>query len=129
MTPRPQCVKAIKELQCFTPDAEKDIMEGNTPLTQIYRNFLLSEMYGLHGEKEELQSFSIILAPEQHPTTDNEVNSLLSELREEYKNNKIKKINLEDFVNAIIDYCPDAYRVVFERFYDRYLNFGKFDKY
>ena len=125
-TPRPQCVKAIKELQCFTPDAEKKIMDGITPLTQIYRNFLLSEIYGL---REGLQSHSIILAPKNHPSTDNEVNSLLSELREEYKNSKIKKINLEDFVNAIIDYCPDAYRVVFERFYDRYLTFGKLDKY
>ena len=124
-TPRPQCVKAIKELQCFTPDTEKDIMEGNTPLTQIYRNFLLSEIYGL---REGLQSHSIILAPEQHPTTDNEVKSLVDNLSDGYKA-KIKKVHLEDFVNAIIDYCPDAYRVVFERFYDRYLNFGKLDKY
>ena len=103
-------------------------MEGNTPLTQIYRNFLLSEMYGLHGETEELQSHSIILAPEQHPTTDNEVKSLVDNLSDGYKA-KIKEVHLEDFVNAIIDYCPDEYRVVFERFYDRYLNFGKLDKY
>ena len=127
-TPRPQCVKAIKELQCFTPDAEKDIMEGNTPLTQIYRNFLLSEMYGLHGETEELQSFSIILAPEQHPTTETELKSLVDNLSDGYKA-KIKDVTLEDFVNAIINHCPDEYRVVFERFYDRYLNFGKLDKY
>ena len=126
--PRSQCATAIKELQCFTPDAEKDIMKGNTPLTQIYRNFLLSEMYGLHGETEELQSFSIILAPEQHPTTKTELKSLVDNLSDGYKA-KIKEVHLEDFVNAIIDYCPDAYRVVFERFYDRYLNFGKLDKY
>ena len=127
-TPRPQCVKAIKELQCFTPDTEKNIMEGNTPLTQIYRNFLLSEMYGLHGETEELQSFSIILAPEQHPTTETELKSLVDNLSDGYKA-KIKDVTLEDFVNAIIRVCPDEYRVVFERFYDRYLNFGKLDKY
>ena len=126
--PRPQCVKAIKELQCFTPDTEKDIMEGNTPLTQIYRNFLLSEMYGLHGETEELQSFSIILAPEQHPTTKTELKSLVDNLSDGYKA-KIKEVHLGDFVNAIINHCPDTYRVVFERFYDRYLNFGKLDKY
>ena len=124
--PREQSLKAIRQLKCFNPDVEMRILEGKVKLTQIYRNFLLSETY---GKWETLESYSIILAPKNHPSTDNEVNSLLSELREEYKNNKIKKINLEDFVNAIIDYCPDAYRVVFKRFYDRYLNFGKLDKY
>ena len=124
--PREQSLKAIRQLKCFNPDVEMRILEGKVKLTQIYRNFLLSETY---GKWETLESYSIILAPKNHPSTDNEVNSLLSELREEYKNSKIKKINLEDFVNAIIDYCPDAYRVVFERFYDRYLNFGKLEKY
>jgi transglutaminase-like putative cysteine protease len=124
--PREQSLKAMRQLKCFNPDVEMRIIEGKVKLTQIYRNFLLSETY---GKWKTLESYSIILAPNDHPSTDNEVNSLLSELREEYKNNKIKKINLEDFVNAIIDYCPDAYRVVFERFYDRYLNFGKLDKY
>ena len=123
--PRPQCAKAIMELQCFTPDAEKKIMDGITPLTQIYRNFLLSEIYGL---REGLQSHSIILAPEQHPTTINELNSLIDNLSDDHKG-KIKDVTLEDFVNAIIDYCPDAHRVVFKRFYDRYLNFGKLGKY
>ena len=123
--PRPQCAKAIMELQCFTPDAEKKIMDGITPLTQIYRNFLLSEIYGL---REGLQSHSIILAPKGHPTTINELNSLIDNLSDDHKG-KIKDVTLEDFVNAIIDYCPDAYRVIFERFYDRYLNFGKLDKY
>ena len=123
--PRSQCATAIKELQCFTPEIEESIMEGNTPLTQIYRNFLLSEIYGL---REGLQSHSIILAPEQHPTTDNEVKSLIDNLSDDHKG-KIKDVTLEDFVNAIIRVCPDAYRVVFERFYDRYLNFGKLDKY
>ena len=124
--PREQSLKAIRQLKCFNPDVEMRILEGKVKLTQIYRNFLLSETY---GKWETLESYSIILAPKDHPSTDNEVNSLLSELREEYKNNKIKKITLEDFVNAIIDYCPDEYRVAFERFYDRYLNFGKLDKY
>ena len=124
--PREQSLKAMRQLKCFNPDVEMRIIEGKVKLTQIYRNFLLSETY---GKWKTLESYSIILAPNDHPSTDNEVNSLLSELREEYKNNKIKKINLEDFVNAIIDYCPDEYRVVFGRFYDRYLDFGKLDKY
>ena len=55
-TPRKQSLKAVQELNCFTPDVEKSIMKGTTPLTQIYRNFLLSEMY---GHKEGLLSYSI----------------------------------------------------------------------
>ena len=123
--PRSQCVNAIKELQCFTPNTEKNIMEGNTPLTQIYRNFLLSETYGL---KEELQSYSIILAPKNHPSTKREFNSLHNELREEYQH-KIKPIDLEKFVNNIIRVCPETYKSAFERFYDRYLNFAKLERY
>lgn len=120
-TPRSQSVDAIKELQCFDPDTEKGIMEGKIPLTQIYRNFLLSEMY---GHDKELKSYSIILAPERHPSTRKEFDSLCDGLREKYKH-KIKKVDLEDFVNAIIANCPNEYRVDFEQFYDRYLNFDK----
>ena len=123
-TPRKQSLKAVQELNCFTPDVEKSIMKGTTPLTQIYRNFLLSEMY---GHKEGLLSYSIILAPQKHPTTKKELESLTNVLRNEYKN-KIKQVYLEDFVNAIIINCPDEYREVFERFYDRYLNFDKLKK-
>ena len=90
-------------------------------MTQIYRNFLLSEAYGFYNE---LQSYSIILAPEQHLITKKELESLTNVLRDEYKN-KIKEIKLEDFVNALINNCSEEYRVVFERFNDRYLNFEK----
>ena len=101
------------------------ILEGEVKLTQIYRNFLLSETY---GEWNTLESYSIILAPQDHPSTDNEVNSLLSELREEYKN-KIEEINLEDFVERIISVCPEEYATIFKRFYDRYLNFEKLNNF
>lgn len=121
--PRAQNLKAVRELQCFNADVEQSIMKGDSPLTQIYRNFLLSEMYGL---KEDLQSYSIILAPKEHPTTEKELESLTNGLRDEYKE-KIRNIYLEDFVNAIIRNCPNKYRIVFERFYDRYLNFGKLE--
>ena len=119
--PRTQCINAIKKLQCFTPDVEKCIMVGDTPLTQIYRNFLLSEMYGF---EEGLLSYSIILAPNGHPSTERELESLTNGLREEYKN-KIEKIDLEDFVERIISVCPVEYATIFERFYDRYLNLDK----
>ena len=119
--PRAKSIEAVKKLQCFNPDVEKSIMGGSTPLTQIYRNFLLSEMY---GHKEGLLSYSIILAPKRHPSNKRELESLTNGLREEYKN-KIKEIKLEDFVERIISICPEEYATIFERFYDRYLNFDK----
>ena len=118
---REKSIECIKQLKCFSPDVEQSIIAGNTALTQIYRNFLLSEMYGFY---EGIQSYSIILAPKEHPTTNNELESLTNVLRDEYKN-KIKKIDLENFVNTIINNSPNEYRAVFERFYDRYLNFDK----
>lgn len=118
---REKSIECIKQLKCFSPDVEQSIIAGNTALTQIYRNFLLSEMYGFY---EGIQSYSIILAPKEHPTTNNELESLTNVLRDEYKN-KIKKIDLENFVNIIINNSPNEYRAVFERFYDRYLNFDK----
>ena len=122
--PRVKSIEAVKELKCFNADEEQSIVKGDTPLTQIYRNFLLSEMY---GHKEGLLSYSIILAPQKHPTTKKELESLTNVLRNEYKN-KIKQVYLEDFANTIIINCPDEYREVFERFYDRYLNFDKLKK-
>ena len=122
--PRLQSINAIRELQCFNPVTEKGIIEGKIPLTQIYRNFLLSEIYGLRGRDEKLESYSIILAPKRLHSTKKELESLTNGLRDEYKE-KIKNIHLEDFVNAIIANCPDEYRGDFERFYDRYLNFDK----
>ena len=123
--PRAKSIEAVKEFKCFNADEEQSIIKGDTPLTQIYRNFLLSEMY---GHKEGLLSYSIILAPQKHPTTKKELESLTNVLRNEYKD-KIKQVYLEDFVNAIINNSPTEYRVVFERFYDRYLNFEKLNNF
>ena len=123
--PRAKSIEAVKELQCFKLEEERLIIEGKKGLTQIYRNFLLSETYGLD---EGLQSYSIILAPQKHRSTDDEFKSLHNELRDEYKD-KIKNVYLEEFVNNIVSVCPEAYKSVFERFYDRYLNFDKLKEY
>ncbi len=123
--PRSQNIEAIKELKCFIPDVENSIMEGTTPLTQIYRNFLLSETY---GHRKGLLSYSIILAPKRHPSTKRELDSLTNGLCDEYKE-KIEEINLEVFVNRIISVCPKEYKSVFERFHDRYLNWDKLKNY
>ena len=121
--PRTKSIEAVRELKCFKPDVEEQMIIGKKGLTQIYRNFLLSEVYGF---RNDLQSYSIVLSPAKHPSTDGEFKSLYNELRDEYKD-KIKNIYMEDFVNAIINNCPDKYRVVFERFYDRYLNWSKLE--
>ena len=123
--PRAKSIEAVKELQCFKLEEERLIIEGKKGLTQIYRNFLLSETY---GHKEGLLSYSIILAPQKHRRTKKELESLTNVLRNEYKD-KIKQVYLEDFVNAIINNSLTEYRVVFERFCDRYLNFDKLKEY
>ena len=119
--PRAKSLETVKQLKCFEPDIEDRITKGQLKLTQIYRNFLLSESY---GSRYGLDSYSIILAPADHPSTGKEVDSLRNELREEYKN-KIGSISLEDFVERIIKNCPEEYKDVFERFRDRYLAFDK----
>ena len=119
--PRAKSLETVKQLKCFEPDIEDRITKGQLKLTQIYRNFLLSESY---GSRYGLDSYSIILAPADHPSTGKEVDSLRDELREEYKN-KIGSISLEDFVERIIKNCPEEYKDVFERFRDRYLAFDK----
>ena len=124
-TPRKQSLKAVQELKCFKSDVESRIINGEVRLTQIYRNFLLSEKF---GEDKGLNSYSIILAPRSHPSTVNEFNSLYNELKEEHRT-KINSMHLEDFVNAIINNSPTEYRLVFERFYDRYLNFEKLNNF
>ena len=119
--PRAKSLETVRQLKCFEPDIEDRITKGHLKLTQIYRNFLLSESY---GSRYGLDSYSIILAPADHPSTGKEVDSLRNELREEYKN-KIGSISLEDFVERIIKNCPEEYKDVFERFRDRYLAFDK----
>ena len=119
--PRAKSLKAVRELKCFEPDIEERINAGKIRLTQIYRNFLLSESY---GAKYGMDSYSIILAPARHPSTGKEVNSLRDGLREEHKH-KIDSISLEDFVGRILACCPEEHKGPFEKFRDRYLAFEK----
>lgn len=114
-------IERIKQLKCFKPDIEERI--NDIKLTQIYRNFLLSECY---GKKINAKSYSIVLAPKDHTSTDKEVKSLTEELCEEYRG-KIQPVTLENFVNALISESNGEFRVVFQKFHDRYLNFTKID--
>jgi hypothetical protein len=93
-------------------------MEKKVRLTQIYRNFLLSETYGRYIDAE---SYSLVLAPADHPSTDREVKSLSDELSHEYKD-KIQSKSLEDFIGSLIANSCGQYAETFKRFKQRYLD-------
>lgn len=114
-------LETIRTLKCFKPDIEQKILDGSIRLTQIYRNFLLSESLGNY---ENTASYSLILAPAEHPSTAREVASLYDELRPEYKE-KIISVSLEDFIARLIDNSPEKYRNTFEKFRKRYLDFSR----
>ena len=116
-------IEIIKKLKCFHSDIEEKIAKSEIKLTQIYRNFLLSETYGRDISAE---SYSLIMSPINHPATNKELCSLADELTDEYKH-KVQSISLDEFVNSLIKNCPPNYSEVYKRFYNRYLDFGKID--
>ena len=116
---RQKYFETIKKLNLFLPDIEDKIRNRPSKLTQLYRNFILSEAYGNH---EGIASNSIVLAPAKHPSTVREIESLQKELLPQAKD-KIRGVTLEAFVDALIEACDGEYKQIFERFKKRYLNF------
>ena len=88
---------------------------------QIYRNFLLTEKYRMVHQLEN--SYSIILAPKGHPSTDTEIKSLKNHLKRENKY-KIESIALEDFMEALYEVSPYEFLDWIGKFRDRFLNFN-----
>ena len=108
----------------FCADFEELLMVGKVKLTQIYRNLLLTERYRIaEGLKD---SYSVVLSPKGHPSTEEEIRSVTEYLKSEYTY-KLSAVTLEDFVDAMIQYLPEFYAQVYERFKWRYLEFGKID--
>lgn len=108
----------------FNPDFEELLKGGKVKLTQIYRNLLLTERYRMvEGLKD---SYSVVLSPKEHPSTQEEISSVTEYLKPEYAY-KLSAVSLEDFVDAMIQYLPEYYAQVYERFRGRYLSFGKVD--
>ena len=106
----------------FSSDFEELLMGGKVKLTQIYRNLLLTERYRMvEGLKD---SYSVVLSPKDHPSTEEEINSVTEYLKPEFAY-KLSAVTLEDFVDAMIQYLPEYYAQVYERFRGRYLDFGK----
>lgn len=114
-------MRLIKELGCFRCDIEDRIKSSKIKLSQIYRNFLLSEAY---GKDIGAESYSLIISPEQHPSTNGEWRSVVDELTPGYRH-KLQTISLEEFVSRLISCSSGEYRATFEKFYERYLRFDK----
>ena len=108
----------IKRIKMFKPETEKDLLSGKKAVTQIYRNFLLTECYGI-VEKAN-RCYSVVLAPAQHPTTEKEVASLKNELLPKYQF-KISAVSLEDFIKKTLMTCPKGEKAPFLYFYERYI--------
>ena len=106
----------------FSPDFDELLTGGKVKLTQIYRNLLLTERYSIvEGLKD---SYSVVLSPKEHPSTEEEIKSVTKYLKPEYAY-KLSAVSLEDFVNAMIQYLPEYYAQVYESFRGRYLEFEK----
>ncbi|MBQ8438027.1 MAG: hypothetical protein IJ431_05225 [Alistipes sp.] len=120
---RERSKELVKQLGCFSQDAETLISKSQIKLTQIYRNFLLSEVYGRHTSTK---SYSLIMAPAGHPSTSRELESIVDKLRSEHKY-KLQHIPLEEFVRKLITHSPAEYKTVFEKFFNRYLEFFKLE--
>ena len=112
----------LLETGLFCSEFEELLSERKVKLTQIYRNILLTEKYRIvEGLKD---SYSVVIAPKDHPSTAEEIKSESDYLKPEYAY-KLTSITLEDFVNVMIQNLPKPYSQVYERFWDRYLGFGK----
>lgn len=108
----------------FNADFDELLMVGKVKLTQIYRNLLLTERYSMvEGLKD---SYSVVLSPKGHPSTKEEIRSVTEYLKPKFAY-KLSAVTLEDFVDAMIQYLPEYYAQVYERFRGRYLEFGKVD--
>ena len=114
----------LVDTSLFSADFEELLMGSEVKLTQIYRNFLLTEQYRI---KEGLRdSYSVVLSPKNHPSTEEEISSVTKYLKPELAY-KLSAVTLEDFVDAMIQYLPEYYSQVYERFRRRYLEFWKVD--
>ena len=109
----------IKRIGMFKPETEVKLLSGEKAVTQIYRNFLLTECYGIVEGAN--RCYSVVLAPVQHPTTEKEVASLKDELLQEYQY-KISSVTLEDFARIALMTCPKGNKYPFWYFRERYLS-------
>ena len=102
----------------FTTQAKEEILNGNTELSQVYRNFLLTETVRLYEHLDD--SLSIVIAPKENTSNKTDEDQLITDLNEEYKY-KFQVIDLESFVDALMKGFPEKH--IFQKFRHRYLDF------
>lgn len=104
--------------QLFTNVAREAIRKKEIKMSQVYRNFLLTETVRLHDKLED--SVSVIIAPKENKSNKTDEKQLLDSLVDKFKY-KFQILNLEEFVDAIIEGFPN--QTVFKDFKRRYLDF------
>lgn len=72
-------------------------------------------------------SYSVVLSPKEHPSTEEEIGSVTEYLKPEYAY-KLSAVTLEDFVDAMIQYLPEYYAQVYERFRGDTWSLGRWNK-
>lgn len=103
----------------FTETAKHKILSGEILLSQVYRNFLLTETVRLYKNLDD--SLSIVLAPEGNDSNHDDEAQLINTLCDEYQY-KFQVISLESFTQALIKGIPELN--IFRHFHHRYLDFS-----
>lgn len=106
--------------------SEEGLQFINIGCPQIYRNFLLTEKYRMVHDLSN--SYSIILVPQDHPTTESEITFLKKNLTTSCPESKLKKYSLEAFVQIISENINEELKPWIDWFYERYLNFSLVSK-
>ena len=104
--------------QLFTTQTKEKILNGETKLSQVYRNFLLTETVRLNEHLDD--SLSIVIAPKENTSNKEDEDQLSKALNEENKY-KFQVIELETFVKALMISFPKEH--IFQQFWHRYLDF------
>ena len=107
----------------FTDEGIAGITKRDIKLSQVYRNFLLTETVRLHKHLDD--SISIILSPKENISNEEDESCLRAILKDEYKY-KFQSVTLESFVSALIREFPDI--DIFREFEKRYLDFEQVEK-
>lgn len=108
----------------FTSEGLEAIKSRRVKITQVFRNFLLTEkVRQIEGLDESL---SIVLAPSDNTSNKSDEKVFCEQLRPECKY-KFQTVVLEDFVMALKTEFPNEQ--IFEDFFKRYLEFGLVDLY
>lgn len=118
-----QATENIGISQLLTNEGIEGIAKRDIKLSQVYRNFLLTETVRLHEHLDD--SISIILSPKENMSNEEDERSLIAILKNEYKY-KFQSVTLESFVSALIREFPDT--DLFRRFENRYLDFERVEK-